>query len=336
MRSICPLVAVVALVASSPSPVQAANWAEKMFDSLEHDFGVVARGADVRHRFKITNIYKETVHIASVTTTCGCSAATPTKRTLASRETAEIEVVMDTRRFIRRKDSNLIVTFDAPFYAEVRIPITAYIRTDVVLEPGSVDFGTVDVGASAQRTVVVKYAGRPDWKIREVRTGSEQLEAAVQEVRREDGRVDYELHVTLHAENKPGTLRRQITLVTDDEGSPYIPVLVHAQIAADITVTPEVVSLGLLKPGETKSFNVVLKGRRPFLITGVESATDKGMAFQVRLPKSARPVHVLPLTVTAPSSPGTLSEEFSVNIEGRAEPVTFRVFAQVVDSDAGA
>ena len=34
---------------------QAADWAEKMFEKLNHDFGVVARGADARYRLKFTN-----------------------------------------------------------------------------------------------------------------------------------------------------------------------------------------------------------------------------------------------------------------------------------------
>ena len=130
--SVCSLLAAGFLPTAQ---AQELTWAEKMFEKRSHDFGVVARGADVRYRLKITNIYKETVHISNVRTTCGCTAAAPSKSTLASRESAFIEVTMDTRRFKRRKDSNVIVTFDQPLYAEVRIPITAYIRTDVVLTP---------------------------------------------------------------------------------------------------------------------------------------------------------------------------------------------------------
>ena len=73
---------------------------------------------------------------------------------------------MNTERFVRRKDSNLIVTFDRPYYARVTIPITAYIRTDVVLSPGSATFGAVEQGKSAKRDIAISYAGRADWKIK--------------------------------------------------------------------------------------------------------------------------------------------------------------------------
>ncbi|HBL45631.1 MAG TPA: hypothetical protein DDZ90_19805, partial [Planctomycetaceae bacterium] len=103
------------------------EWAEKMFDKDKIDFGVIARGSDAQFRLKIKNIYPSPVHISNVRTTCGCSAAEPSKNILESGEEGYIQVKMDTARFQRRKDSNVIITIDAPQYAEVRIPITAYI-----------------------------------------------------------------------------------------------------------------------------------------------------------------------------------------------------------------
>src|SRR5277367_5992120 len=38
---------------------QQSAWANKLFAETTHDFGVVARGAQLKHSFKITNIYKE-------------------------------------------------------------------------------------------------------------------------------------------------------------------------------------------------------------------------------------------------------------------------------------
>src|SRR5262249_19645571 len=114
----------------------AQEWARNMFEKQEHNFGVVARGSDARYRLKITNLYKETVHISNVTTTCGCTAAKPSADRLASRESAYIELTMDTKKFQHQKDSSVTVVFDQPQYAEVRIPVHAYIRSDVVLTPG--------------------------------------------------------------------------------------------------------------------------------------------------------------------------------------------------------
>ena len=307
-------------------------WALKMFSEQQKiDFGRVARGSDARYPLKITNIYKETVHISSVRTTCGCSAATPSKSTLASRETAIVEVTMDTRKFQRQKNSNVIVTFDAPLFAEVRIPISAYIRTDVVLTPGAANFGAVEHGQSAQQSLEIAYAGRNDWQIREVKTNSEHLTAEVTETARGNGRVNYTLQVSLRPDAPVGVLNQQILLVTDD-ADPYVPVLVTARVEADIMLTaPD--SLGTLRPGEEKTFNVVLRGRRPFAVEKIECESDME-AFKVRLTKEARPIHVLPFTVTPPEKPGEFNEEFTVTIAGRPEPLTFSVYGRIAESVA--
>ncbi len=305
------------------------SWAQKMFEKQKHDFGVVARGADARYRLKVTNLYKKTVHISNVRTTCGCSAAVPSKTTLASLDSAYIEISMNTVRFTRRKDSNVIVTFDQPQYREVRIPVTAYIRTDVVLSPGSVKFGPTDQGKDAKRKIEIAYAGRDDWKILEVNTDSRHIEAKVVEKSRGGGRVNYELNVTLKGTAPVGPLREQIFLITNDVRGRQVPVLVEARVESDVAVTPDVISLGTLFPGVDKKFNVVIRGKEPIAIVKIECDSDRE-AFKVRLPKSTRSVHVIPMTFTSPNKPGDFSEEFSVTIAGRPEPVTFKAYGKIV------
>lgn len=319
---------------SAVANAQDYRWAEQMFvDSkgkqvTKFDFGVVARGADVRHRFLVKNRYKQTIHISNVRTTCGCSAASPSKNTLASGETVYIEVTMDTRRFSRRKDSNLIVTFDRPSFAEVRIPITAYIRTDVVLTPGAANFGAVDKGQKSVRTIDIAYAGRPDWKIRDVKVGSKFLGKKLEETRRANGQVNYKLTLTLDDSAPVGNLREQVVLVTDDANSPYVPLLVEARVEADVTVT--VSPLGTMRAGNKKTFNVVVRGKKPFAIAKIEckEADDR---YKVRLSKRVSRVHVLPISFVPPSKPGAFSEEFTITVAGRPEPVTFQVTGRIAN-----
>jgi hypothetical protein len=332
MRTLAGCVLVIQCAASTQA--QELSWAEKMFDKRTHDFGVVARGADTRYRFVVTNLYRDSVHISDVRTTCGCTAAKPTKHSLASRESAHIEVTMNTRKFMRRKDSNLIVTFDQPQYAEVRIPLTAYIRTDVVLSPGGVKFGAVDHGTESRRTIKIDYAGRSDWSIRDVRSRNKHVTYRLTEKQRSTGRVTYELEALLDASAPAGDFRDQMILVTDDANNPHVPVLVEGRVEADFTITPAVVSLGTLVPGQQKTVSVVLRGKKPFAIEKVECESSQE-AFKIRLPKNVRQVHVVPITVTPPDVAGKFSELFLVTIAGRAEPITFRAYGRIATTTAG-
>tara|TARA_R110002111_G_scaffold256979_2_gene324618 strand:- start:107337 stop:108350 length:1014 start_codon:yes stop_codon:yes gene_type:complete len=313
------------------TPSFAQEWAQKMFDNDKIDFGVIARGSDAQYRLKIKNIYDSPVHISNVRTTCGCSAAEPSKNLLEPGEEGYIQVKMDTARFQRRKDSNVIVTIDAPQYAEIRVPITAYIRTDVVFTPGSANFGSVEVGKGAESTVAVSYAGREDWAITGIESKNPSLTVKAVETARGEGRVNYNLVLTLAPETPLGALREQIMLKTNDVNFTTVPLLVEAKVESDITITPEIVSLGMMIPGQEKTVNVVLRGRKPFEINKIECESNDE-AFKIRMPKASQPIHVLPLTIIPPNKPGDYSEEFTVTIAGRGEPITFKAFGKISDT----
>ncbi|MFK7778946.1 MAG: DUF1573 domain-containing protein [Gimesia sp.] len=307
------------------------EWAQKMFDKDKIDFGVIARGSDAEFRLKIKNIYKDPVHISNVRTTCGCSAAEPSKNILASGEEGYILVKMDTKRFQRRKDSNVIVTIDSPQYAEIRIPITAYIRTDVVFTPGAANFGSIEVGKGATTTVALSYAGREDWAITAIQSRSSSLTAKAVETNRGGGRVNYNLVLTLAPGTPLGPFREQIMLQTNDVNFKTVPLLVEAKVETDITITPQVVSLGMMVPGQQKTVNVVLRGKKPFEINKIECESDDE-AFKIRMPKTSKPIHVLPLTIIPPNKPGDYSEEFTITIAGRSEPIKFKAFGKISDT----
>jgi len=329
------LCGLIVLAWHSPTFAQNGRWAEGLFSELSHDFGVVARGANVNYRFKVTNNLRQPVHITDVTTSCGCTSAKAEKSSLAVGESTYIEIVMNTVKFEGHKPSSFTVIFDQPSHAEVRIPVESYIRRDVVLTPGGAQFGTVAKGQRVDRTIGIAYAGRNDWKIRDVISKNPHIQANVVETQRGGGNVKYDLRVTLKEDAPLGALRDQLSLVTNDASAPYIPVLIDGQVEADYSVSPELVSFGTLAPGERKTVNVIIRGKKPFKIVKVESEASTGL-FETRLPKDTRPVHMLPLTMIAPQEPGTVDEEFLVTISESDEPLKFRSRGKVVSRASAA
>ena len=311
------------------------SWAEGLFEKapdgrLARDFGVVARGADTRTRVRVRNNLDTTVRVASVTTSCGCSAgAWEGEKTLAPGDAAVLEISMDTKRFIKAKDSNVIIRFDLPQTAEVRIPVKMYVRTDVVLTPGGVDFGAVDKGAGASRTVEIAYAGYAGWAVKEVRGADGVLASDLAETGRTAGSANYRLTVTLADDAPVGPVRARLLLVTTDTKNPYVPVLVEGRVEDDITVRD--VELGTLAGGQTRQFNVVLRGKKPFKIAALE-ADGPGDPFKMKLPDAdtERTVHVLPMIFEAPRTEGVYSETFTVTVDGRDDPVTFSARGRIV------
>jgi Protein of unknown function (DUF1573) len=304
------------------------DWAKPMFDSTNHDFGVVARGAEVTHKFRIKNLYKQDIQVTNVTTSCGCTNPNFNRAPAKSGEETYVEISMDTNKFQHLKTSTVTVTVTAfttpPQVAEVRIPVQVYIRSDVVFSPPSINFGAVGVGEKMDRSIEIAYAGRPDWKITKVVTGDPNVQAKIVETGRDPGgSVNYRLEVSLLPSAPVGLLRKQMKLITDDATGNEIPVLAQARVEGDITVTPSVVQLGTLAPGAEATKTVLLRGHKPFVIEKVECDSNRQAFRMPALGRDSKSVHVLSLAFTAPNQIGQFTEKFIVTIAGRQEPVSF-------------
>ncbi|HXY33771.1 MAG TPA: DUF1573 domain-containing protein [Planctomycetaceae bacterium] len=312
------------------------DWAKKMFDSTSHDFGVVARGAEVTHRFRIKNLYTQDVQISNVTASCGCTSPQFDTAPVKTGGETYVTISMDTYKFQHLKTSTVTVQFSQPRFAEVKIPVQVYIRSDVVLTPGSINFGAVGVGQKVDRSMDIAYAGRDNWKIASVKTGDPNVEAKLVETARNAGQVNYRLDVSLLPTAPVGLLRKQMTLVTDDATGGEIPLLVQARVEGDITVTPTVVQLGTVAPGTETTKTVLLRSQKPFLIEKVECDSNRQAFRMPPLSKEARSVHVISLAFTAPNQLGTFTERFIVTIEGRKEPVYFTSQGEIQGSSTQA
>lgn len=296
---------------------QAQDWAKKMFNTTTHDFRVVARGASAEYRFVIENIYEEDAHIKGVTSSCQCSKPRATKQLLKTWEKSEIVVTLDTRAEPGRKDGTIEVEFDKPFPAKVQLHVHSFIRGDVVVQPGAVQFGSVSQGSDTVREVKVTYAGRPDWKIDRVECANRNIEARAIETSRSSTLIAYNLSVKLKPTAPPGYIQEPLILVTNDldTNKARIPVNVEGLVAAALTVRPSSLIMGAAEIGKPVTSNLVIQGRAPFRILAVRSSDDR---FQAKVPNEAKTFHIIPVTFLATDAalpPGKLSTKIRIETD---------------------
>ena len=148
-----------------------------MFKDTDFDFGTVARGAKAEHRFVFENIYMEDVHIANAYASCGCTSVRIENPTVKTYEQGAIVAHFNTDSFLGQRGATLTVVIDKPFYAEVQLQDRGYIRSDVVVEPGSVQIGSIDQGSGADQNVTVNYGGSNDWQIVGVKSSNPHVTA---------------------------------------------------------------------------------------------------------------------------------------------------------------
>ncbi len=310
----------------------AREWADKMFEVREHDFGVVARGATAEFDFVLQNAYKEDVHIANVRSSCGCATPSIVTPLLKTWEKGKIHTVFNTRAFLGQKSATVTVTIDQPFFAEVQLAIKGFIRQDVVFHPGAVEFGDVDAGNATVKSVAVTYAGRDNWTIQDVQS-PEYLKTRWKETRRGGGRVEYELQIGLNQNAPLGPLTDQVVIVTNDRQMEHIPLAVHGEVASGITVSPRSLSLGVLRPGQRVDTKILVRGKKEFRITNVRCDGD---CLTFKMPDGAKKQHLIPVQFTAGDSPGELAMTIHIETDlGRNSIATCVATAKVREAADG-
>ncbi|MFV2065960.1 MAG: DUF1573 domain-containing protein [Pirellulales bacterium] len=312
---------------------QGQEWARKMFNETSFDFANLARGAKAVHYFQVKNIYEETVHIAGVRSSCGCTTPKIVNPTIKTFETGEIVAEFNTIAFRGQHSATLTVLIDAPFRAEVQLQVFGNVRSDVVFQPGVVAFGAVPEGTPATKTVSVRYAGRDDWRIEDVRCANASFEVEINETARGGGRVAYDLAVRLK-ENAPiGYISEPLILVTNDAAARRIPLPVEGRIVPEISVSPGSLVLGNVRVGQkvTKKLVVSSASRQPFKILGVDCDDD---SFRFRVKDEQKTFHLLEVDFEPTRATGKLRKTIHIRTDRARGEITLTAMATVVASDA--
>ena len=304
------------------------DWARKMFEETNHDFGSVAHNAKAEFAFVLSNPYMADIHIASVRSNCGCTRPRIAKQVLKTYEEGAIIAAINTQAFTGNKGATVTVTFDKPYHAEVQLHVKANIHRDVVLTPGSVQFDSVDLGKPAEYKICVTHSGRRDWRILDVKSDSPHLAAEVVETSRHGGQVGYDLCVRLHADAPAGYLREHLILVTNDHRGGQIPLAVEGRVCPAVTVSPASLFMGVVEPGKEVTRKLVVRAKKPFRILAI---TCDGELFEFDdCTGDAKPLHVVPVTFRAGENSGRVAE--TIRIETDLDATTPELGAYAVVS----
>ena len=319
------------LAAGTSLAAAPADWTAAVFPERSHDFGTVARGSKVRHSFPIVNSTNEILHIKSWRTKCGCTDVKVGAREIPPGTQTTIEAVIDTTNYTGYKPSGLILSLDRPTPVDIDLNLTCFIRTDLTLNPGQVDFGIVNRSAAPEAQLNLVYAGaQADWAISSAFTISEHVTAKLQEQSRSaGGAVTYHLAVKLNPSVPVGFFKDEITLKTNDPTGPTIPISVAATVQSNVTVTPSVINVGAIRPGETVRKTFVVRSAQPFKVIAMES--NRPDLVVAAAPVDAKPLHALQFTFQAPTAPGAFNATVEIQTDLKDEPPTkLMVFATVI------
>jgi hypothetical protein len=310
------LVSAVGLSLGRPGALaHAAAWADALFAERAHDFGTVPRGAKVRHNFVLKNETAEPVSILNVRASCGCTTGRPSRSLVEPGASATVEAEMDTRNFVGKKATTLHVALVSAGgrEAEVKLSVSSTILSDIVLNPGTIDFGSVSRGQTPTQTLTVERVGMPGWKVERIVSACKAIDATLTETARDGQGVVYLLKVNLLPGMPSGAVRDEIRLLTNDPETPAFPVLVTATIRGDLTASPSVLALGHVPSAGSVQGRFLIRSTRPFAVRAIEGDGDGFKASVDDL--TSKPVHIVTVTYRRDdgSTRGDLRRAFRVH-----------------------
>ena len=292
-----------------PGNAYAEQWADKLFTEKSFDFRTVGRGAKSEHHFEMRNPFKEDVHIAAVRTSCGCTSPSLTKDTLKTFETGAVVATFNTSTFIGKKAATITVVIDKPFYAEVQLKVSGYIRTDVTFDPPEVAFGEFAASDVREQEVFITHTGNSVWAITDVRSLCEHLSVRLDPPQKLPGSVRYRMLVKTKPSIPEGDLRERLTLVSNDRDFPTTEMSIEGRVRETLSVSPAAVNLGTTSPSTTVEKRLVVKGEEPFEVREVV-CSDKRFAFEI--PEGKKKLHFVTLKFTGDGGSGDISQQVRI------------------------
>jgi hypothetical protein len=300
-----------------------------MFTNRSHDFGVVARNAKTQYVFELENPYAVDVHVQSVRASCGCTTPTITKQNLSTYEKGAIVATYNTHAFTGKRGATLTVTFDAPRYAEVRLHVTGYIRSDIELTPNSLSFDSVEFGQEPVRSLSIRSFGNSRWSIEDGAGSTEYVDYQVVPAPAGSGAY-YTLSARLKKEAPVGYFNDVIVLRTTDPNIRRLPVRVEGRITGPLSIYPSTLYLGTVPTGGQVTKKLVVRGKEPFRILSVESADTR---ISCQATGEAKRLHVVPIQFVAGEKTAKVAADVVVETDVKqCGTVTCRVMAAVMET----
>jgi hypothetical protein len=201
------------------------------FEAVAIDLGVAGPNQPVACSFRFTNAGSAPLVIQSIGSSCGCCVGGITPWTILPSQTGVIPVSCTTARWPGPWSELIRVATNNPQQSEIRLTITARVRTGYGVDPESLSFGKVPSGGPAMQAVrlIDLCGGRLD--LLRVEAQAEYLITDVQRID-EGPWKGFLIQVALNPSAPQGPFAVPLTLHTNLAGRRHIDVPVTGTITA--------------------------------------------------------------------------------------------------------
>jgi hypothetical protein len=304
------------------------------FDQKTFDFGQVLAGKKVTHTYKFRNAGKSDLVIAEVSTSCGCTAALPSKKVVRPGEESGIEVSFDTALRKKLQSKTIKVKSNDPESETVTLVIEGNVIPAVEAEPDYVSFSSsIRRGAGAEQEVRLFSTLKKPFKILEMHSNVPEVVVGEPKPYQKDEEAGYLLKVRLVPEAAPGQYSGKITFRLDHPEMEVFEIMFYGRVWGAVLPEPSYFVYGNVASGQPATKVVTLSKLTPgFKVTTVEIPSEHYKA-EVKTVEEGKKLEVH-LTVLETMPVGRVSGKVIVKTDLDGEPpVELMVYGRVVGSN---
>lgn len=205
---------------------------------IEYDFGDIIQGETVTHTFVITNAGWDTLNIAHVRASCGCTAANPQKNSLAPGESTNLLVSFNSTGRTGKQTKFVYIQSNDIDIPELRLTFVGSIKSSdvkselqskIVFPETQHDFGVVQEGKKVEYTFKFTNMGNGNLEIKDIKTSCGCTAALVSSEKLEPGQ-NGTLKIELDTTNRLGRMSRTITVTSNDPSEPQKILTIYAEV----------------------------------------------------------------------------------------------------------
>lgn len=257
-------------------------------DAPEYDFGEQDQTVKLKHSFHVRNAADGPVTIDRVLTTCGCTAATLDKKTLAPGETVPLDVEISLAGNRGQFQKHIYVLSGGGTQTKTRLTIKGTVVERVRVTPRTVNLGYSAADTPTESTATLEAAdASAKFTVRDIGTDSAYLELNL------ETSADGMTH-TLHVRTKPplplGSHPATVRVFTDREEFPRLDIPVALRVVDKLEMVPKEVILydrgTSAEDSAIRFLNVMPGSAREFTVTGVEVPVEGITAEIIPRPES--------------------------------------------------
>ena len=260
------------LVISKPQSSRTAEKPDVQTDEVLFDFGYAQHQQTITHIFKLKNVGNQPLDILDVDSSCSCTAALLSKKTILPGETAEIEAKFETEYRRGRQTSTVKVRTNDSDTPVIHFTLTGVVAGLARVVPNNLHLKHISNQENIHKTIEIYDSGDGRLKVKSIQSSSPYIKTRVRHIYK-DGLVA-KIFVTITPGLPFGELEEKLTILTEGYRFPHVEVLVKGQVGGAIRLAPDQFFMGFVKKGEVarRVAHLRKKGPADLKIQKIESS----------------------------------------------------------------